>query len=170
MASEKSMASETPQIFAIHHLVHEYANFVSSAEMTIDGKDVDGDLFKAPINTHVSHAFYLNCRKLADFFQNKSYGNDDMLAMHFVSGYTCKLPLCDEWRKPINKQLAHVTYARDVDSREIEKEVCKGLYRELKETWREFRRQLPEVYAAEFKRKVEEKKAPYSEFRNYDLD
>jgi hypothetical protein len=169
------MASETPQILAIHHLVHEYANFVSSAEMTIHGKDTDGEFFKPPLNTHVSHAFYLNCRKLSDFFQNKRLGNDDVVAMHFVVGYWASLPICEEWRNHINKQLTHVTYFRDVGSREIDKAAQVALYCELRETWREFRRQLPDLYAAEFVKKLKERKEPYatgalSEFRHYNLD
>ena len=81
--------------------------------MVIHGKDVNGDFFKPPLNTHVSHAFYMNCRKLADSFQNRtSPGSDDVLAMHFVSGYSTKLPVSDEWRRPINKQLAHARYSR----------------------------------------------------------
>jgi hypothetical protein len=52
---------------AIHHIVHDYANFVSSAEMTITGAH-NAKGFDPPINTHIGHAFYLNCRKMADFF------------------------------------------------------------------------------------------------------
>jgi hypothetical protein len=127
-------------MLAIHHIVHEYANFVSSAEMTIHGKDIDGAFFKPPLNTHVGHAFFLNCRNLADFFQNRPSrgGNDDVFALHFVLGYCCKLPVFDEWRTRINKQLAHVTYSRDVDSREIDKAAQKALYSEISNTWREF--------------------------------
>lgn len=169
------MASSTPQILAIHHIVHEYANFVSSAEMTLHGKDVNGDFFRPPINTHVSHAFYLNCRKLADFFQNKTAGNDNVVAMHFVVGFLARLPVCDDWRKPINKQLAHVAYARDISAREIDKTAQAALYCELREAWREFRRRLPVEYGEEFTRKVAERKQPYpngdpSEFAGYNLD
>ncbi len=107
------MSDRTPQILAIHHIVHEYANFVSSAETTIHGKDVDGQFVKPPLNTHVSHAFYINCRKLADFFQNRSaQAPDDIVAMHFVSGYVAELPVSDRWRQRINRQLAHLSYAR----------------------------------------------------------
>jgi hypothetical protein len=164
------MASKAPQILAVHHIVHEYANFVSSAEMTIHGKDVDGELITPPLNTHVSHVFYLNCRKLADFFQNKStVPPDDIVAMHFVSGYVAKLPINDEWRKPINKQLAHLSYSRDTDAKEIKKKEQEALYAELKKTWQQFRRQLPPVFADEFIKEVKLKKLN-SEFKGYDLD
>jgi hypothetical protein len=65
---------------AIVHIVHEYANFVSSAVMVLNGYDIDGVPFQSPINTHISHAFFLNCRKLADFFQNTpSQQNDNIM-------------------------------------------------------------------------------------------
>ena len=169
------MPTEQARLLAIHHIVHEYANFVSSAEMVLTGKDVDGKHFKPPINTHVSHAFYLNCRKLADFFQTRTGAKDDVLAKHFVSGFTAKLPVCDEWRTAINRQLAHISYRRDVDSREITRDAQQALYDELRGIWREFRSQLPQSYVAEFTRQLRQRKEPYlngapSEFESYDLD
>ena len=73
------------------------------------------------------------------------------------------------------RRLAHVTYSRDVDPREIDKPACETLSYELRETWREFRRQLPPVYASEIEREVRKRKEPHpdgtpSEFRNYNLD
>lgn len=169
------MPTEHARLLAIRHIVHEYANFVSSAEMVLTGRDVEGKYFKPPINTLVSHAFYLNCRKLADFFQNRTIAKDDVLAKHFVSDFTAKLPVCEEWRTPINRQLAHISYRRDVDSREITRDAQQALYDELKRTWRELRSQLPQSFAAEFDRQLRERDEPYpnggpSEFESYDLD
>jgi hypothetical protein len=79
--------------------------------MVLSGQDIEGTAFKPPINTHVSHAFYLNCRKLADFFQDKrGPEKDDIAAEDYVPGFSPRLPISDNWRVPINKQLAHVTY------------------------------------------------------------
>lgn len=161
---------------AIRHVVHEYANFVSSAEMTLTGRDIDGNYFAPPINTHVSHAFYLNCRKLADFFLNiQSRERDNVLANHYVSGYRKQLNVHSRWRKRINKQLAHLTYARDGGPREIKARTQRLLYAEMKKTWSAFRWKLPKLYAAEFVRQVQKRQAPDrtgkpSEFRFYDLD
>ncbi len=161
---------------AVHHVVHEYTNFISSAEMVKTGLDTDGVPFKPPINTHVSHAFYLNCRKLADFFRNaKSKEGDNIMAEHFAPGFKAALPVCTDWRLPMNKQLAHVTYARDMSAREIDRAACEALYKELKDTWREFRKGLlGGPFEDEFTKKIKERK-PYpngqlSEFRHYDLD
>jgi hypothetical protein len=167
-------AEERKRFKAIHHVVHEYANFVSSAEMVLTGKDICGRLFEAPINTHVAHAFYLNCRKLADFFQNKKY-NDDIKVEHFIQGYKVNLRVFDRWRSRIDKQLAHITYTRDTNTREIKPRTQRALYREIQKAWRQFRRKLPQLYADQFMRKVKQRKAPnheghLSEFRFYDLD
>jgi hypothetical protein len=170
------MIEEQKRLAAIHHLVHEYTNLVSSAEIVTTGTDVDEGYLKPPINTHVSHAFYLNCRKLADFFQNvSSRQGDNIMAAQYVSGYKADLIVSDAWRDAINKQLAHVTYARDERPQEISRETERALYAELKETWRQFRDRLPEPYRSEFKRKVKERKEPLptgeaSPFRTYDLD
>jgi hypothetical protein len=162
---------------AIIHVVHEYANFVSSAEMVLSGYDIDGVPFKPPINTHISHAFFLNCRKLVDFFQNKcSSQNDDILAEHYVPGFKANLPVSSKWNRPLNKQLAHVTYARDVAEREIDRKACQELYQELRDTWKKFRKALVGgLYEAEFKDQLRKRKEPYpdgrsSEFRSYELD
>ncbi len=165
---------ERKRFKAIHHIVHEYANFVSSAEMVREGKDIYGKYFEPPINTHVSHAFYLNCRKLADFFQNKKFP-DDVKAEHFVAGYKAKLPVFGRWRKRIDKQLAHIAYTRDITAREIRPRTQSALYRELQHAWRRFRLKLPKLYAEQFKKKVKQRKDPNrkgqpSEFRFYDLD
>jgi hypothetical protein len=146
--------------------------------MVQTGLDIMGIPFRSPLNTHVSHAFYLNCRKLADFFQNKiGPEKDDIPAEHFVPGFKASLPISENWRTPINKQLAHVTYFRDTpDVREITKDACRELYAELKDTWRKFRKGLVGTpYANEFTKKVRERKEPHangelSEFRFYDLD
>lgn len=162
----------------IVHVVHEYANFVSSAKMVIDGLDIDGVRFKPPINTHVAHAFYLNCRKMFDFFTDKG-GSDDILAKHYTSGFkpdpVRDLPVSKEncaKGGPINKQLAHITYTRN---REIKPAACKAMYQELKETWRTFREKLIEPYKSEFQSQIRKRKEPHadgqpSEFRFCDLD
>ena len=159
----------------IVHVVHEYANFVSSADMVEHGWDIDHKLFKAPINTHVSHAFYLNCRKLADFFQKRQGRyKRDIMAEDYVPGFSAPLPVYAEWRDPINRQLAHVTYDRITKPKEIKKEARKAIYEELKHTWREFRKGLVgSPYEAEFKEQVslrKEKNGQPTEFGSYDLD
>lgn len=169
-------ARQKIRLDAIHHVVHEYANFVSAAEMVLDGLDIDGVPFKAPINTHVSHAFYLNCRKLADFFRNTtSRQGHPVMAKHYVKGFKAAVRVCMRWRSPMNKQLAHIDYARDLNAQEIDKAACKALYKELKVTWRKFRKRLREPYKSEFAKKIKERKDPHldgtlSEFRFYDLD
>lgn len=173
------------KINAIEHIVHEYANFVSSAKMVVTGEDSKGDPLKPPVNTHVAHAFYLNCRKLADFFQgrkddkkrkNDKKREDNVLAKHFVDGgFSAALPVYAKCKGLLNKQLAHLTYTRVKNSREITSEVQKALIDELTKTWREFRGLLRDPYDKEFTKQVQLRKSPSpdgkpSEFRSCDLD
>jgi hypothetical protein len=142
--------------------------------MVLTGLDIDGKYFTPPINTHVSHAFYLNCRKLADFFQNRKQ-TEDVKAEHFVPGYEARLPVFSRWRTRIDQQLAHVTYKRDIRSRELKSRTQDLLYKELRTAWRGFRQRLPKLYGDQFVKKVKQKKAPNrkgvpSGFRSYDLD
>src|SRR5262245_8807457 len=130
---------------AVRHVVHDYANFVSSAEMVLTGRDIDGAFLKPPINTHVSHAFYLNCRKMADFFSDKGR-QDDIKAKHYVDKFSQVLTTFGGWREAINKQLGHLTYTRDTTPRPIDTAACKAMYEELKGVWRSFRAALTGDY------------------------
>ena len=47
-------ALEQQRFNAIVHVVHEYANFVSSADMVLSGYGIDSMPFKPPINTQAS--------------------------------------------------------------------------------------------------------------------
>ncbi len=71
------MTRDEKRLKAVHHVVHDYANLLSSGSLTQD-KSV-----KPPFNTHVQHAFLLNCRKLADFFR-KSSDDRDIVAADFL--------------------------------------------------------------------------------------
>jgi hypothetical protein len=149
------------------YVVHEYANFVSSAEMVTTGQHL-GKGFDPPVNTHISHAFLLNCRKMADFF-SKRLKEDDVIADDYVPGFTFQLCKCDLWRDPVNKQLPHITYTRDTDPREITKQANFDMYDELKQAWKIFRGALTSTFAAKFEKEIKDKLKPESEFRDLDL-
>ncbi len=57
----------------VHHVVHDYANLVSSGLLITDPASNHRLLELAPVNTHVSHAFYLNCRKMYEFFTEEPH-------------------------------------------------------------------------------------------------
>jgi hypothetical protein len=71
---------------AIRHVVHEYANFVSSSEIVITGSHRSRGL-DSPINHHVAHALFLNCRKLREFFSpsNPAKNPQDITTAHYVT-------------------------------------------------------------------------------------
>jgi hypothetical protein len=54
-----------------HHVVHDYANLVSSGLLITKPQSNDALLKIAPVNSHVWHAFYMNCRKMYEFFHHQ---------------------------------------------------------------------------------------------------
>ena len=70
-----------------HHVVHDYANLVSSGLLITDRKSNDALLKIAPVNSHVWHAFYMNCRKMYEFFHHQK-SKDYLRAQQFVKFIT----------------------------------------------------------------------------------
>ena len=66
-----------------HHVVHDYANLVSSGLLITDPKTNDALLKIAPANSHVWHAFHMNCRKMYEFFHHQK-AEDFLRAQQFV--------------------------------------------------------------------------------------
>lgn len=66
-----------------HHVVHDYANLVSSGLLITDWKSNDALLKIAPVNSHVWHAYYMNCRKMYEFFHYQK-SKDYLRAQQFV--------------------------------------------------------------------------------------
>lgn len=155
---------EQIRLDAVHHIVHDYANLVSSAEMVITGQHLS-KVFDPPVNSHIFHAFLLNCRKMTDFF-DKRY-QEDVIADDYVPGFTFPLTQCEFWRGAVNKQLAHVTYARDENPREITKQASEEMYNELKQTWKKFLGCLVNPFAAKFEQEIRDKLK--TEFSGLDL-
>jgi hypothetical protein len=51
-----------------HHVVHDYANLVVTGRMVIDPNINHAMELAYGANGHVGHAFYMNCRKMFEFF------------------------------------------------------------------------------------------------------
>jgi len=52
-----------------HHVVHDYANLVSSGRMVLSGAHLGVPLVP-PVNSHVGHAFYTYGREMYEFFHD----------------------------------------------------------------------------------------------------
>lgn len=133
----------------IPHVVHEYANFVSSAKMRKYGEH-RGTPLEPPINTHIAHAFLLNCRKMACFFAGplscpkKIAGPppppkwSDVFAKDYVDKFTATLDHWCRWKDAVDKQLAHITYTRGIASEEIPEQADIAMENEIKTAWMAF--------------------------------
>ncbi|MBI1897098.1 MAG: hypothetical protein HYS04_11335 [Acidobacteria bacterium] len=97
----------------IEHICYEYANLMSAAHWDMNGS--------APWRTHADDAFLLGYRKLGDFLLNPAPFQVEQPRTSRYSrlglfGYTPNWTLptwTKEWRDPMNRQLAHLSYIRD---------------------------------------------------------
>jgi predicted RNase H-like HicB family nuclease len=117
-----------------HHIVHDYANLVSSAELALAGRH-NCRTIDPPVNTHIKHAFLLNSRKMRDFFTSTSQG-DDVVAMDYLGECLFTLPAATRWKKPIDKQLAHLTVFRLDSSEDIDRRATEQIYNAYSERCR----------------------------------
>ena len=174
------MTEQERNLKAVHHVVHDYANLVSSGTMVVDGGH-RGKGFIPPINKHVGDAFLVNCRKIYDFFTHKlsteqSIGSskknkkDDILAAHFLKRkLTFDLSNWSLWHEAMNKQLMHVTFARVKQPKKWEgHDENKLSLDEFMEAWKEFRRNLEEPYKSRFDSEIA-KRLIAPEFQGLDL-
>lgn len=163
--------NEPEKLQAVHHVVHDYANLVSSGTMAVAG-GYQGQGFIPPVNTHVGHAFLVNCRKMYEFFMYKPSTNvkrDDIRAAHFLSRKVdFDLSNWALWHDAMNKQLMHVTLARVQKPKSWEGHNENKLFLdEFKSTWKKFLRNLDEQYKSRFEDEIAEKLK--SEFQELDL-
>src|SRR5690349_1712180 len=94
----------------IEHVCYEYANLISAAHWSINGR--------APWRTNVDDAFLLGYRKLRDFLlkdkrsERKGVEVPDVVASDYLQpGFarTWQLPSWEsEWQAEMDKQLAHI--------------------------------------------------------------
>lgn len=112
----------------------------------------------APWRTHADDAFLLGYRKLGDFLldqhRSTSRGHElpDILALDYLpSGYApdWTLPIWTrEWRDPMNKQLAHLSYVRD--KAWVHYKWVPNLEKEFRVAWGKFRRAIDPRYKRRF--------------------
>jgi hypothetical protein len=143
-----------------HHVVHDYANLLSSGEMVVSHSH-KGQLLIPPINTHVAHAFYLNCRKMYDFFMkplSKDPKFDDLRAVEFTKSaisYSFKA-WSDDIHDHFNKALMHVARVRTTRPRVWEGYEENPLFlQEFTDAWKLFIDDLKDDLKDEFKEEIQ---------------
>ena len=151
---------------AVYHVVHDYANLVSSGTMAVQGHHLD-KRFDPPVNTHIGHAFLANCRKMYEFFMFTPK-NGYIRAKDFLPEVTFDLPNWGSWHGHMNEQLMHVTIARVENRKEWKGHNENKLFlEEFKHAWKEFLCNLEESYKSMFNSEII--KRLDSEFRGLDL-
>jgi hypothetical protein len=166
------MTEHERNLAAVHHVVHDYANLVSSGTMVVNGHHL-GKGFEPPINTHLQHAFLVNCRKMYEFLLYSPSTNpkyDDIRAAHYLGRVeTFDLSNWALWHESMNKQLLHVTFARVERPKQWEGYNENKLFlEEFMKAWTAFRGHLKgTVYEPQFESEIREKLK--SEFGDLDL-
>lgn len=166
------MTEQERNLAAVHHVVHDYANLVSSGTMVVSGHYLRKG-FDPPVNAHLQHAFLVNCRKMYEFFlyppsTNPKY--DDVRAAHYLGRVeTFDLSNWALWHEAMNKQLLHVTFARVERPKRWEGCNENRLFvEEFMKAWKAFRGHLKgTVYEPQFESEIREKLK--SEFGGLDL-
>jgi hypothetical protein len=118
------MTKQEKRLAAIHHVVHDYANLVSSGALTQAGPAAKAGV-RPPVNTHIQHAFLLNCRKLADFLQRPPKGDDIAVENFLGKKESFSLPVWNRWGKlgeyaAAFTKGAHICVEGELRSREYE--------------------------------------------------
>jgi hypothetical protein len=139
-----------------HHVVHDYANLVSSGLLVTDRKSNDALLKIAPVNSHVWHAFYLNCRKMYEFFHHQK-SKKYLRAQQFVRPgviFTFR-----HWTEDVqnfmNTHMLHVGGGRVTN-----KKVSRGgddtsYLAEFQEMWEKMLKNLQEKHKETFREEIE---------------
>jgi hypothetical protein len=146
---------------AIPHIVYEYANLISSGDLLSKPS-------KPPCNTHVQDAFLLGCRKLADFFWNRSKPDHVKAYDYLAKSRHLKLPEWNTWKYAMSQQLAHITYGRVSAPQSWDGSRNPILLAEFRKAWGMFLSHLEEPYKSEFERAIKERKKSEG-FRDLDL-
>ena len=165
------MITEQRLLKAVIHVVHDYANLVSSGTMTISGTH-SNKVLEPPVNTHVCHAFLVNCRKMFEFFTyqpSMKTIQDDIKAKHFLeSNIVFDLSNWALWHKPMNKQLLHITFTRVTRPKVWDGTDENRLFlAEFQNAWKLFLSKIKEPYLSKFENEISAKLK--SEFRGLNL-
>lgn len=169
------MPTQAQLLDAVCHVVHDYANLVSSGTIAVAGAHL-GKQLDEPINSHVGEAFLFNCRKMFEFFTfplpgPTSLNKDDVRAEHYLTPRLAfSLPTWAMWHDAMKKRLLHVTLSRNVDPRPWQGHKENPLFLdEFKTAWKLLRSKLPEPYQTKFTDEIASKISLNPGLNGFDL-
>jgi hypothetical protein len=153
------MTQEERRKCPAHHVVHDFANLVSSGRIRLKGEHMGVDLLSiAPVNSHNWHAFYMNCRKMYEFFCYPEK-NDYLRARHFLErDVNFKLQF-NHWTTAVQKHMEiHIMHVGG--SRTTREVVWTGsddpLYlADFEAAWKKFLSNLTPYYGGRFKNEID---------------
>jgi hypothetical protein len=141
-----------------HHIVHDYANLVSSGLLITERTSNDFLLRNAPINSHVWHAFYMNCRKLYEFFKYQDKREWKYLtARQFTKAGTVFVfqHWTDSVQGYVNTHMLHVGKRR-VSNTQVSTGVNDALYlAEFQAMWKHMMQNLNDQHKETFRNEID---------------
>jgi hypothetical protein len=115
---------------AVKHIVHDYGSLVMAGSEKNLGY---------PCNHYAEGTFLTHCRALAEFFDHKEKGKDDLHARDFTkSKFNPKFPTWAKWSKHINTHLMHLTVGRIENTRPWNSKDNKTILKEFEAVWAKF--------------------------------
>ena len=148
-----------------HHVVHDYANLVSSGLLITSQKSKRELLEMAPVNSHVWHAFYMNCRKMYEFFHYKN-SRHYLRAQQFVNpGVTFTFQYwTDDVQTFMNTHMLHVGGGRVTNVEVLTGADDPSYLAEFQAMWEKMLRNLQDKHKETFREEIEHRLN--SEFRH----
>ncbi|MEO8049670.1 MAG: hypothetical protein ABI833_04575 [Acidobacteriota bacterium] len=140
-----------------HHVVHDYANLVSSWRLR-EPHHVAQLLTIPTANGHAWHAFQMNCRKMFEFFKYKPDGKGTYLrAAHFLNGELDYrfVHWTDSVQEFMNAHLLHV--GMDRMDNEIPNDGKKDplYFQDFQNAWQAMLKQLKPVHRDVFRDEID---------------
>ena len=132
----------------IQHIVHDWGKLVEIFTTP--------EHRPPPLNHAVERAFLVECRKFANFFQNKrgpmkDPSQQDAIAKDFVSKrFRPELGVWKKWQDHINRQLMHLSYGRVDNTGPWDGSANKPIFEDLRLVWDEFLQCVDPKFKPEF--------------------
>jgi hypothetical protein len=133
---EAMTPTDERKVDMIQHIVHDWGKLVEIFTTP--------ERRPSPLNHAVERAFLVECRKFANFFQNKRGPmkdplQQDAIAKDFVGKrFRPELHVWKKWEDHINRQLMHLSYGRVDNTDSWDGSANKPIFEELCVVWDEF--------------------------------
>jgi len=150
------MTYEERRLRAEHHVVHDYANLVSTGRLVTNPKTNRQLELICGANGHVWHAFYMNCRKMYEFFHHQR-SRDFLRPQQFVKPRVRFIfqHWTDDVQKFMNTHMLHVGSGRLTNTKNSTGADDRSYLFEFEGMWEQMLRNLKDQHKQLFKEEIQ---------------